>query len=60
MKSVIIIIVGVGAIAGLEFKALSMGINGSLLALSFAAIGGIVGFGFGKAKDFLNTFLKRN
>lgn len=59
MKQIILIVVGVGAITALEFKAMSMGINGSLLALAFAAIGGIVGFGFGKGKAFLNSFLKK-
>ncbi len=59
MKSIILIVTGVGAITALEFKALSMGINGHILALSFATIGGIVGYGFGKAKAFLDAFLKR-
>jgi len=60
MKAIILILAGISAITFLEFTALSKGINGTMLSLSFAAIGGIVGFGFKKAKEFLNAFVKKD
>ena len=46
MKLLIISILGIGVIGGLEYVALSNGINGTVLGGSMAIIGGIIGYNY--------------
>lgn len=43
-----VVIIAIASIVGLEFYALSKGINGKGLALSIACISGLVGFNVGR------------
>jgi len=47
MSKTIIVIVAILAVAGLEFYALSLGINGALLGASLSIIGGLAGYKVG-------------
>lgn len=56
MKSTIIIGAAIAAIAGLTYRALTLGYDGALLATSFTIIGGLAGYqiakiGGNKAKE---------
>jgi len=51
---VIVVLTAMAIIGGIEMFALSQGINGSILGLSFSVIAGIVGYVFG-AKGVFNN-----